>query len=197
MGQGRIHEVGLARNLELLLPLHAVQRPHVVQPVGNLDEDDPDVVAQREQHLPEVLRLGALCGVENPEILVNPSMMARSRLPNIRSMSSSVTHVSSTVSWSSAQTMLVVSSPISSRKSAPPPQGWKMYASPTGGAYPCALPLPTPKPCESAYGPPCLCSAQQHAANADIHAQGHVSLSHSSGWSSFPEGRNGRTCDHV
>ena len=60
MGQRGIHKIGFAGNLELLLPLHAVQRPHVVQAVGNLDEDDPDVVAQREQHLPEVLRLGAL-----------------------------------------------------------------------------------------------------------------------------------------
>ena len=68
----RIHEIGLAGNLELLLPLHAVQRPHVVQPVGNLDEDDPDVVAQREQHLPEVLRLGALCGIENSRNLGQP-----------------------------------------------------------------------------------------------------------------------------
>ena len=65
MGQRGIHKIGFAGNLELLLPLHAVQRPHVVQAVGNLDQNDPDVVAQREQHLPEVLRLGALCGVEN------------------------------------------------------------------------------------------------------------------------------------
>ena len=74
----------------------------------------------------------ALCaGSKIPEILVNPSMMARSRLPNIRSMSSSVTQVSSTVSCSSAHTMLVVSSPISSRKIRATADGMKNVRFPT------------------------------------------------------------------
>ena len=38
----------------------------VVQPIRDLDEDDPDVVAQRQQHLSKVLRLRALGGIENP-----------------------------------------------------------------------------------------------------------------------------------
>ena len=37
-----------------------VQRPHVVQPVGQLDEDDPDVVHHRQQHLAEALGLPLL-----------------------------------------------------------------------------------------------------------------------------------------
>ena len=37
-----------------------VERPHVVQAVGQLDEDDADVVDHREQHLAEVLRLALL-----------------------------------------------------------------------------------------------------------------------------------------
>ena len=36
------------------------QRPHVVQPIGQLDQDDADVVDHREQHLAEVLRLPLL-----------------------------------------------------------------------------------------------------------------------------------------
>ena len=36
------------------------QRTHVVQPVGELDQDDPDVVDHRQQHLAEVLGLALL-----------------------------------------------------------------------------------------------------------------------------------------
>ena len=37
-----------------------VQRPHVVQPVGELHQDHADVVDHRQQHLAEVLRLPLL-----------------------------------------------------------------------------------------------------------------------------------------
>ena len=37
-----------------------VQRPHVVQPVGELHQDHPDVVDHRQQHLAEVLGLPLL-----------------------------------------------------------------------------------------------------------------------------------------
>ena len=40
------------------------QRPHVVEPVGQLDEDHADVVDHRQEHLPEVLRLAFLAGGE-------------------------------------------------------------------------------------------------------------------------------------
>ena len=37
-----------------------VQRPHVVEPVGQFDQDDPDVIHHRQQHLAEVLGLALL-----------------------------------------------------------------------------------------------------------------------------------------
>jgi hypothetical protein len=40
------------------------QGPHVVQPVGQLDENHADVVHHRQQHLAEVLRLPLLAGRE-------------------------------------------------------------------------------------------------------------------------------------
>ena len=71
-----------------------------MQAVRNLDEDDPDVIA-REAASSGKPSACALCAASKmPEILVRPSMMIRSCLPNIRSMSSSVTQVSSTVSRS-------------------------------------------------------------------------------------------------
>ena len=47
----------------LLVRGQAVQRPHVVQPVRELDEDDPDVLGHREQHLADVLGLLLLMAV--------------------------------------------------------------------------------------------------------------------------------------
>jgi hypothetical protein len=44
----------------LLGALHRVHRAHVVQPVGELDEDDADVARHREQHLAERLGLRLL-----------------------------------------------------------------------------------------------------------------------------------------
>ena len=37
--------------------LHVLDRPHVVQPIGELDHQDADVLGHRDQHLAEVLRL--------------------------------------------------------------------------------------------------------------------------------------------
>ena len=37
-----------------------VQRPHVVQAIGQLHQDDPDVVHHRQQHLAEILGLPLL-----------------------------------------------------------------------------------------------------------------------------------------
>ena len=47
----------LPRLLLLLLRAHILERPHIVQPVGKLDEDDTDILRHRQEHLPEVLRL--------------------------------------------------------------------------------------------------------------------------------------------
>ena len=57
LGQGRVDLHGLARDPELLLRREAGQRAHVVEPIGQLDEDDPDVLGHREQHLADVLGL--------------------------------------------------------------------------------------------------------------------------------------------
>ncbi len=43
--------------LDLLLPTQVAQRAHVVQTVGQFDEDDPDILGHRYDHLAEVLRL--------------------------------------------------------------------------------------------------------------------------------------------
>jgi hypothetical protein len=48
---------------DLLLRGQAVQRAHVVEPVGELDQDDPDVLGHREQHLADVLGLLLLVAV--------------------------------------------------------------------------------------------------------------------------------------
>ena len=63
-------------------------------------------------------------GSNTPLIFVSPSTMFRSRSPKRLPTSSSVMYVSSTVSWSSAHTMLVVSSPISSATIRATPMGW-------------------------------------------------------------------------
>ncbi len=57
IGDGRVDVDRLAGDACALLRLHHVERAHVVQPVGELDEDHADIACHREQHLAEVLRL--------------------------------------------------------------------------------------------------------------------------------------------
>ena len=57
VGQGSIDVEGFARNLVLLVGEHGAQCAHIVQAVGNLDEDDTDVVAHGQQQLFEILGL--------------------------------------------------------------------------------------------------------------------------------------------
>ena len=59
VGDGGEDIDGLAGYLILLAWLHAFERPHVVQAVGNFDEDDADVVAHRQQQFFERLGLEA------------------------------------------------------------------------------------------------------------------------------------------
>ena len=62
VGDGRVDLHGLQGLLLLLgrgLVLHG---PHVVEPVGDLDEDDPDVLAHGKEHLPQVLHLLVFLG---------------------------------------------------------------------------------------------------------------------------------------
>ena len=64
VGDRGVDVARLLRDLDAPLLRQVVQRPHVVEPVGELDEDDADVVDHRQQHLAEVLRLPLLAGRE-------------------------------------------------------------------------------------------------------------------------------------
>ena len=54
----------LPRLLDLLLLRHRADRAHVVQPVGELDQDHPDVGGHRHDHLAVVLGLRLVAGLE-------------------------------------------------------------------------------------------------------------------------------------
>ena len=60
VGDRRVDVARLLRDLDAALLGQVAERPHVVQPVGELHEDDADVVDHREQHLAEVLGLPLL-----------------------------------------------------------------------------------------------------------------------------------------
>ena len=64
MRQRRVDLERLARLLQLLLLAQVLDRPHVVQAVGELDEDDVGVLRHRDDHLAVVLRLGLLAALE-------------------------------------------------------------------------------------------------------------------------------------
>ena len=54
----------LLRLLHLLLPAEVLDRAHVVEPVGELDQDHAHVLRHRHDHLPVVLRLRLLAALE-------------------------------------------------------------------------------------------------------------------------------------
>ena len=56
----RVDVERLARDALAMDRRHRVQRAHVVQPVGELDQDDADVLRHRQQHLAEALGLRVL-----------------------------------------------------------------------------------------------------------------------------------------
>ena len=60
----RVHLERLARLLHLLLAAQVLDRAQVVQPVGELDQDDADVLRHRDDHLAVVLGLGVLAALE-------------------------------------------------------------------------------------------------------------------------------------
>ena len=60
VGDRRVDVERLLRDAHALVVGHVLQRAHVVEAIGELDEDDADVVDHREQHLAEVLRLPLL-----------------------------------------------------------------------------------------------------------------------------------------
>jgi len=60
VGDGGVDVQRLLRDAPLALLREVVDRPHVVLAIGELDEDDADVVDHRQQHLAEVLGLAGL-----------------------------------------------------------------------------------------------------------------------------------------
>jgi hypothetical protein len=64
VGQRRVDLERLAGFLHLLLLPEVLDRPQVVQAVGELDQDDAGVPRHREDHLPVVLRLRLLAALE-------------------------------------------------------------------------------------------------------------------------------------
>ena len=60
VGDRRVDVERLLRDAHAFVVGHVLQRAHVVQAIGELDEDDADVVDHRQQHLAEVLRLALL-----------------------------------------------------------------------------------------------------------------------------------------
>jgi hypothetical protein len=64
VSKGREDVERLLRLVDLLLLGHRVQRAHVVKPVGQLDQDHPDVGGHRDHHLSVVLGLLLVAAVE-------------------------------------------------------------------------------------------------------------------------------------
>jgi hypothetical protein len=60
VGQRRVDVEGLASDAVLLVGTQRAERTHVVEPVGELDDQDADVAAHRDDHLADRLRLGVL-----------------------------------------------------------------------------------------------------------------------------------------
>ena len=108
LGQRRVDLHRLAGDALLLLGRQAVQRPHVVEPVGELDEDDPDVLGHRQQHLPDVLGLLLLVAVGAELRQLGHAVDELGDLgPNRSSTSVRLYSVSSGTSWRSAAWMAV------------------------------------------------------------------------------------------
>ena len=64
VSERRVDLERLLRLLDLLLLAEVLDRPHVVQAVGELDQDHPLVLGHRQDHLPVVLGLGLLAALE-------------------------------------------------------------------------------------------------------------------------------------
>ena len=64
MRERRVDLEGLLGLLDLLLLGHRAERAHVVQAVGELDQDDPDVRGHRDHHLAVVLGLRLVARLE-------------------------------------------------------------------------------------------------------------------------------------
>ena len=61
-GQWRVDFHRLLGDSQPLLGLHMIERPHVVQPVGELDQQHPHVLGHRQQQFPQIFGLGGFLG---------------------------------------------------------------------------------------------------------------------------------------
>ena len=112
VGQRGVDVEGLLGGAALLPLGHHRQGPHVVQAVGQLDDQHPPVVGHGHQHLAHGGRLLGLLGVElEPVELGHPVDDEGHRGPKSRSMTSVVTPVSSTASWRRAAATVWASRP--------------------------------------------------------------------------------------
>jgi len=64
MGQGGVDLQGLLGDGKLFVPSVGREGSHVVEPIGQLDEDHPDVPGHHQEHLAQVFRLVVLDGLE-------------------------------------------------------------------------------------------------------------------------------------
>ena len=64
VGDRRVDVERLSRLVDLLLLGHRADRPHVVQAIGELDQDHPDVRGHRDHHLAVVLGLRLVARLE-------------------------------------------------------------------------------------------------------------------------------------
>jgi len=93
-----------------------MQRAHIVQPVGELDEKNTDILGHGEEELAEIFGLcGAFGDKIKPLSLVSPSTRRPMSLPKSLSISSLVESVSSIVSCKTAATIVASSSFMSVR----------------------------------------------------------------------------------
>ena len=107
VGQRGVDLQGLLGLLDLLLLAQIAERAHVVQAVGQLDEDHPDVLGHGDDHLADVLRL-LLLHVRKDicDSLVTPSTSSATSSPNCSRTASMDMPVSSTTSCSRAAAMV-------------------------------------------------------------------------------------------
>ena len=64
VGERRVHLERLPGLLQLLLLAQVLDRPHVVEAIGELDDDDLGILGHRDDHLAVVLGLRLLAALE-------------------------------------------------------------------------------------------------------------------------------------
>ena len=129
--QRRVDLERLLGLLDLLLLRHRVERAHVVQAVGELDQDDPDVRGHRDHHLAVVLGLRLVARLERDAGELGHAVdQARDLLAErLADLVERSRVVSSTVSCRSAAHSVSVSSRMPAQIFATP-TGWTMKSSP-------------------------------------------------------------------